>query len=362
MAGTSWGNRRRRWWLRAQSELSGMSTVADDSSWMASRADRYDDPAAACSPPLPAPATLAAIKTLTGVPEYGCLTLKEPDSGQSIRVPLTTPFLFVGRESGCGLQLQDPAIAPRECVLVWCQGTLFEISLATASPQIRPWTAGSTQTWGRWTSELQNVDQPTHATDEKTGLSVAIHWSHSAALRPTTLPMGLSLIGTDRRCHIVLNEDSLQPLQALLVHTLSGVWVLDLAAQPSLHVHGRPQLAAPLESGDRLRLGDLEGTVAVQWTNAGSSAPSSRVPAADLTPADDPWRTYLQRQRDRLLELQQLLEGGLRLPEAERPRWWTDFRRRVVDLHGDRPRRTAPVAEAPTSEAPISATPSQASE
>lgn len=293
---TSRANRRRRWWLRAmaarwlwadsavgRSECSHAATASGFSIELptATPSDAQGHAAPDRQPvasPLRPTSSIDRIDWARAalIPPGVELLLRKRWSGMRLAIPLDQPFLLIGRDQACGLQLPGARVADRHAALVWVRGTLAQIDLTGRTPLVAPVQPRRRLRLADWTGDVaglptsengQSTTEPAAdpVRDAAGAVEVTLHWCPEARRRPTSLLMGLTLVGTHRDCGLSLDEPALATVQAALVLSEQRLWLIDFAGGQRVRVNGVSRQLTALDPGDRLEFGDLWAEVSVRW-------------------------------------------------------------------------------------------------
>jgi len=200
-----------------------------------------------------------------------------------------TPFVIVGRDPRCDLVLNDPDVSKRHALIQVFGGRVFFVDLQSrrglipegeALPRVHGWLepgqglrVGPYQLRFAGLAVCQSGSPPradlTAPLDSVTAASLphaALELPIRSGLHPPLWPLecGLSLVGRDESCQLVLSDDSISKYHASLVRTAAGAWVVDLLAREGVLVNGTRVRWAWLDEGDTLRLGRFSFIVRYQ--------------------------------------------------------------------------------------------------
>ncbi len=276
---SSRANRRRRWWLRAwtvrQPQLPNSSASASTTSATTGRS-------AARIPEL----TAVIVSKLRQqfrhdcrVPDDAQLQVRQPWRDLRLSLPLSGPVTIIGQAADCHLQLNDSRLPARHSALIWFEGILVHIRLDGQSPLVsvcRPnqtLKIGSWRTAASWSAPASASSKSDSCTTSgmistaEPGLDVSLVWDHSTRL-PTTIPAGISLVGSHPECAISLPDAGIAAVQAVLLHTEHGLWLADLAGNSLTGAHHHPCELAAIDPGDVVRFGTRQATLSVRWSDA----------------------------------------------------------------------------------------------
>jgi hypothetical protein len=114
----------------------------------------------------------------------------------------------------------------------------------------------------------------------------------------------LTLIGRSAQCKLRLNHPDMPLVQASLLRTPSGCWLIDLAGRGTTLVNGRPICFASLDIGDALQLGPFRVTVTAAAFGVGDPNPvRSTSPEPEQAVPDKTVVALATRHRELLGEL-----------------------------------------------------------
>jgi pSer/pThr/pTyr-binding forkhead associated (FHA) protein len=191
----------------------------------------------------------------------------------AMTVTMNRPFLLIGRDPACDLRLDHEDIKPRHCILQWIDGHLF---CGDVGPRTTLFPGRRSQDYDRWVAhepiqigpyQLSLVDDdiatppdfcpldrsPRLATEyPQLGLQFQ-GVEQSDNLWPVNRI--LTMIGRGSQCKLRLNHSSMAHVQACLLRTQQGCWLIDLMTNGTTGVNGRPIAIAPIDVGDILELG-----------------------------------------------------------------------------------------------------------
>src|SRR5438309_157508 len=210
-----------------------------------------------------------------------CETLEEPDVGPT-QHGFDGPFLLIGRDPRSDLVLNHPQVSRRHAFFQVIAGRVFCIDLESrtklywegeSAPRTRGWLdQGRRLAVGpyglRWAggeagpmlesdfpdpleSRQPGAGEPSPS--PRAGLVLPIRTGEEEPL--WRLQSSLALVGREEACQLTLSDDSVSRYHAVLVHTPSGVWVVDLWAREGVLVNGVKVRWAWLADGDTLRIG-----------------------------------------------------------------------------------------------------------
>jgi hypothetical protein len=192
-------------------------------------------------------------------------------------VPLCDPYTLIGRGPACTVRFDDPALAPVQAAFVWSGGRLFHVDAGHTNVVPVDRLPRVVWRWGDWTATVVGLP----AGDDLPRRSVAtaepcpeLAWDHGGPARPTRLPQSLTIVGSAASCTVRLSGPGVAPLQAALVRSDTGLWLIDLAGDSSTQINHRPVEFGALDPEDRLQFGPVSARLSVPW-------PTESVPVVD---------------------------------------------------------------------------------
>lgn len=257
------------------------------------------------------------------------LLVESPGAARPKRLELDRPFLLIGRDPVCDLQLDHPEIAPRQIYLQWMAGHLFFADLAAETgppsgphkPTAYPWIEHDPVQLGpcRLTLVGERADTTPAFSPLVRSPQLAVEFpqvrlkfdgvEESDNQWPVDRPV--TLIGRSSQCKLRLNHPDIPLVLASLLRTPSGCWLIDLAGQGSTMVNGRPVSFAALDIGDSLQLGPFHVAVtAAAFGGMSSNSPHSTSPVPDKAVVElaTRHRELLGELNDGLSEVQSCLD------------------------------------------------------
>lgn len=207
------------------------------------------------------------------------LLVELPGVAQPARLELDRPFLLVGRDSDCDLQLDHSDVSPRQVYLQWVAGHIFCTDLVgdadprsgRRAPKANPWVERQPLQVGPCRLTILGEESPTapafNPLDRSPQLAAEFPQvrlkfdgvEQSDNQWPVDRPV--TLIGRGLQCKLRLNHPDMPLVLASLLRTPTGCWLIDLAGQGTTLVNGRRVSLAPLDIGDALQLGPFRVTV-----------------------------------------------------------------------------------------------------
>jgi pSer/pThr/pTyr-binding forkhead associated (FHA) protein len=210
-----------------------------------------------------------------------CEALGEPDVGPT-QHRFDGPFVLIGRDPRSDLVLNHPQVSRRHAFFQAIAGRVFCIDLESrtnlywegeSNPRTRGWLdQGCRVAIGSYGLRCAGAEEsPAPESD----LPDPLESRQSGAGQPSPSPLAglvlpirtgeeeplwrlqsnLALVGRSENCQLTLSDDSVSRYHAVLVHTSSGVWVVDLRAREGVLVNGVKVRWAWLADGDTLRIG-----------------------------------------------------------------------------------------------------------
>lgn len=250
------------------------------------------------------------------------LLVELPGVAHPERLELDQPFLLIGRDHDCNLRLDHPGVGSRRVYLQWVAGHLFCTDLdgeadprpGRRTPKSNPWVDCQPVQVGP--CRLTIVGEESHTTPAFSPLDrspqlaaefpqVRLKFDgvqQSDNQWPVDRP--LTLIGRSSQCKLRLNHPDMPLVQASVLRTPAGCWLIDLAGQGTTLVNGRPVRFASLDIGDALQLGPFHVTVtAAAFGVTNSNASRTTSPAPEKPVPDHAVVELAARHRELLGEL-----------------------------------------------------------
>lgn len=200
----------------------------------------------------------------------------EHPGAEPLTVVMDRPFLLIGSDSECDLILEHDEIAPRHCLLHWVDSHIFCCHLAPRSKRV---PAKQQPPNGCW---LNNepiaigpfqllLDKPTSLPepessplDRSPGLmsdfpQFALQFQ-GVEQSDNQWPVNrvVTMIGRGSQCKLRLNHPSMPIVQACLIRTKNGCWLIDVLGAGTTGVNNRAITIAPIDIGDVLQLGPFQ--------------------------------------------------------------------------------------------------------
>lgn len=198
-------------------------------------------------------------------------------SGAATEKVFAKPCVLVGRDTRADLPLVNPDVAPRALYFQLLGGRVFAARLADTPVKTadgRAWESG----WVQPTDEFEfgwvkvrvvNPDQRTPATPPAADDPLVPR--HDGPLEYAFEPLNgksnpprrfshrqdLLLVGREAPCRFLVRHPDVSRYHAAVVHTPSGLWVVDLLSRTGVTVNGGRHLVAPLKNGDQLMFGPV---------------------------------------------------------------------------------------------------------
>ena len=212
------------------------------------------------------------------------LRVEHPGAAPVI-VALNRPYLIVGSDPTCDLRLDHEEIKPRHCFLQWIDGQIFCCDIA---PRLNHVSKGSRQPNGCWLNDQPFSIGPYQLSlkgAELSGLPDYSPLDRSPELSIEHPQWGLrfegvvqsdnlwpvnrmlTMVGRGSQCKLRLNHNSMAIVQACLLRTSNGCWLIDIAGDGSTGVNGRTISVLPIDIGDMLQLGPFQIEVVTTAVN-----------------------------------------------------------------------------------------------
>lgn len=184
------------------------------------------------------------------------------------KVSLDQPFVVLGSDRSCDVQIEHPAVLPCHAYLQWIDGRVYCCGLGVSdsqSPVVSTWVDRKPVTLGPIRISVPDMEpHPDGASDPQ---------SRSASLaaevpqvqlkfegvdqRDNLWPVDrfLSLIGRGSQCKLRLDHPEIPAVLACLIRTPASCWLINLSRHESVRVNDHPVLLESLDLGDALQLG-----------------------------------------------------------------------------------------------------------
>ncbi|MEK6257059.1 MAG: FHA domain-containing protein [Planctomycetota bacterium] len=263
------------------------------------------------------------------------LLVEFPGVAQPVRLDLDRPFLLIGRDPDCDLQLDHFDVSSRQVYLQWVAGHLFCTDLVAEAgprpgrrtPKANPWVERQPLQFGpcRLTIIGEESDSAPAFSPLDRSPQLAVEFpqvrlkfdgvEQSDNQWPVDRPV--TLIGRGSQCKLRLNHPDMPLVLASLLRTPSGCWLIDLAGQGTTLVNGRPVSFTSLDIGDVLQLGPFRVTVTAAAfgamgsiaSHATSPEPDAVVPSKAIVELATRHRELLGELNEGLSEVQSFLDA-----------------------------------------------------
>ncbi len=192
-----------------------------------------------------------------------------------IEIRTDRPYIVIGSDPVCDLHLDHEEINPFHSLLHWIDGHLFCCDIA---PQTSLFPNRNSSSNGRWIGDqpipigpyqLRRVDEELVELPEYSPLDRSLRLASEYPLlalqfdgveqSDNVWPINrvLTLIGRGPQCKLRLSDKSIAYVQACLLRTSNGCWLIDLVNDASIGVNGQAIQIAPVDVGDVLQLGNF---------------------------------------------------------------------------------------------------------
>ena len=233
------------------------------------------------------------------------LLVELPGAAHPERLELDQPFLLIGRDPDCHLRLDHPGVGSRRVYLQWVAGHLFCTDLDSEAeprpvrrkPKANPWVERQPLQIGpcrltivgeesATTPAFNPLDRSPQLANEFPQVRLKFDGVEQSDNQwPVDRP--LTLIGRSSQCKLRLNHPDMPIVQASLLRTPAGCWLIDLAGQGTTLVNGHPVRFASLDIGDALQLGPFRVTVTAAAFGVGSPSHARTISVEPLRPVTD---------------------------------------------------------------------------
>ncbi|CAN5155892.1 hypothetical protein BH11PLA2_BH11PLA2_42260 [soil metagenome] len=207
-----------------------------------------------------------------------------PD-GVSTLQTFATPFLRIGSDPKADLVIG--LAAPLELALVMVEGHLYALPLDETGTHTAGWVEpGVVLTVGDSTLKVLNPVQSPQRPDldplDRDGHPVpAVHFETRGKFRsrkPLEVGPRLLLIGRSEPAKFKINHPAIRLVHAAILRTPSGPWIIDLSLCGETLLNDGTIAAAPLRTGDRVSLAEVELLAQVQTLSAVATVPAAAAP------------------------------------------------------------------------------------
>jgi pSer/pThr/pTyr-binding forkhead associated (FHA) protein len=197
----------------------------------------------------------------------GPLRLTLDDGSNAVEYVLPQPFAVVGSDPRADIRLATPNVPRRAVYLQILGGRLLCVDLAGISggrgekhPHHQWLDPGHACTCGSISFRMDPNNSglpgpaPTARSENVGPASVEISGGSSGVCR-YRLKDRLVLIGKSSQCQVRLRDAAVSRFHCSLIHTPTGLWVLDLLGRGGISVNGISARHARMDDGDELRVG-----------------------------------------------------------------------------------------------------------
>ena len=192
---------------------------------------------------------------------------------EPITVTMNRPWLVIGSDASCDLRLEHDEVKPRHSYLQWIDGRIFCCEIA---PRQSLFPDRNSQSNGRWVNHQPIAIGPYQLTLDEPAVDDFPDYSpldRSQQLAMDFPQLGLqfagveqsdnqwpvnrplTMVGRGSQCKLRLNHTAMAHVQACLLRTSNGFWLIDIAGTRTTGVNGRAIRIAPLDIGDSMQLG-----------------------------------------------------------------------------------------------------------
>jgi len=239
------------------------------------------------------------------------LEIERQGQSWTVRHTLSLPFALIGRDERADLRLKDNRVSSRHAYLQVVAGRLWYVDLGSrAGAHGRPDQPTPLLRRGQYLAIDPFVVRLAEGGWSEDGTADLVNPLTSDSYHPSALPrVGLdflegtakqplwmvdrvlTLVGGSALCKVRLRSPTVSRTHCALLHTPTGMWVVDLLGREGIRVNGTAVRWARLEDSDELRIGQF--LVCVRYLGQpkrallpASSAPDSgRTTNALLPPA-----------------------------------------------------------------------------
>lgn len=228
------------------------------------------------------------------------------------KIALDQPFLLLGSDRSCDLQIDHSAVLPHHAYLQWIDGQLFACSLdSTDQKPVAAWVHRKPVSLGPLRISVPDLGPVAGAADPQSRNPELAEEVPQVQLkfagveqRDNLWPVdrNLTLIGRGPQCKLRLDHPDIPYVMAALVRTPVGCWLLNLSAASALRVNEQQLCVASLDIGDTIQLGPFRAEVSVAPFSLQSNKPAKVEPKTAI-------RELAGQHRQRLGALNQSLSA-----------------------------------------------------
>lgn len=202
------------------------------------------------------------------------LRVSVADGGVLAEGSVQQPFTLIGRDDACDVILNDPEVNPRHAWFQVVGGHVYALDLGSRNGLV--WADGGKRSgWLDLGSPVRvgpfklQLRSPVAKTTTPPGLDPLAADPNSLRGRPVTqlefrngkrakdrwtVNRVITLVGRSETCKLHLHADDISSYHCGLVHTPTGLWVVDLSGR-GVVVNGERMRVAPLTHGAELWIG-----------------------------------------------------------------------------------------------------------
>ena len=181
------------------------------------------------------------------------------------KLSLDQPFVLIGSDEQCDVQIDHPNVLPHHAYLQWVNGRLFCCSLGSSNAPFAAWVDQKRVTLGPLRLSVPGIDPvpegtldpQSHNTDLAADVPQVQLKFAGVEQRDNLWPVDrfLTLIGRGSQCKLRLEHPEIPNVLACLIRTTGSCWLINLGRDAALQVNDQPVLLQSLDIGDRLQFG-----------------------------------------------------------------------------------------------------------
>lgn len=314
---TTRNERRRRWFLRT------WATAGWLAQWRAAVRDTHAAaPLSAVANRSPRDQQWARFAADSRVPSGVFLEVQRRDTGVTVTLPLTDPYLIIGNSRRCGLRLGDPLLRGEQYAFFWLHGELYGVDLRRNDPHHFVetnfdgwWTDGQSLRLGQHTVRVRGLPGiPARTNLLVDDATASLHLETPTGPHQLPLIRWLTLIGCGVDNGVFINETAIAPRQAALIRTPTSLWLVNLTEALPPQINHRPIEWSLLDPLDEFTFGATKAHVVTTWPEPASAISTEFLSTMEST-TESP---SLEEYRDRVATLQAELDRLRNLSDVVR--------------------------------------------
>lgn len=249
------------------------------------------------------------------------LWIRVPGKPDPLRVPLNRPFLIVGRNSSCDVQIEDPGIHDFELYIQWIEGRVVCAPLGP-STQAEPapaFLSAKPKVFGSLSVCVPGIEETLATLDPqqrqaRLGAEIPLVQLKFSAVQQQdnfwSVDREITLVGRGAHCKLRLDHDAIPATLAAIVRSSTGCWLIDLSMDGLVKTNHVARRVVALDIGDRLEFGPFQAEVTTAPISLkGRQESSSELQAAAIRKLSDEHRQRLGVLKKSLGEVQLYLDA-----------------------------------------------------